>query len=92
MHRDQYRQQEVVCLRLASEASENYVKVALTEIAATSSKGGTGQSGVTNTPRVTGPADPRSKPRAVSRSNSVEAKTSTNSVEAKCPREAIPRP
>jgi len=30
----QYRQQEVVCLRLASEASENYVKVALTELAA----------------------------------------------------------
>jgi hypothetical protein len=29
----QYRQQEVFCLRLASEASENYVKVALTELA-----------------------------------------------------------
>ena len=29
----QYRQQEVFCLRLASEASEDYVKVALTELA-----------------------------------------------------------
>jgi hypothetical protein len=29
----QYRQQEVFCLRLASEASEDYVKVALTEMA-----------------------------------------------------------
>jgi len=30
----QYREQEVFCLRLASEASEDYVKVALTELAA----------------------------------------------------------
>jgi hypothetical protein len=30
----QYRQQEVFCLRLASEASEDYVKTALTELAA----------------------------------------------------------
>jgi hypothetical protein len=29
----QYRQQEVFCLRLASEASEDYVKTALTELA-----------------------------------------------------------
>jgi hypothetical protein len=30
----QYRQQEVFCLRLASEATEDYVKTALTELAA----------------------------------------------------------
>jgi hypothetical protein len=30
----QYRQQEVFCLRLASEANEDYVKLALTELAA----------------------------------------------------------
>jgi hypothetical protein len=29
----QYREQEVFCLRLASEASEDYVKLALTELA-----------------------------------------------------------
>jgi hypothetical protein len=29
----QYRQQEVFCLRLASEAGEDYVKAALTEMA-----------------------------------------------------------
>jgi hypothetical protein len=30
----QYRAQEVFCLRLASEAREDYVKTALTELAA----------------------------------------------------------
>jgi hypothetical protein len=30
----EYRQQEAFCLRLASEASEDYVKTALTELAA----------------------------------------------------------